>query len=67
MSDPIYPEIEVQLVGQDGNAFLIIGRVREALRSANVGSDEIQKFTDEATAGDYNHVLQTVMRWVEVT
>lgn len=31
---PKYTDIEVQLTGQDGNAFAIIGRVSKALKNA---------------------------------
>ena len=62
----LHPEVMVQLSGEDGNAFFIIGRIRQALRRAGVSPEEVQKFTDEAMASDYNHVLQTAMRWVDV-
>lgn len=62
-----YPEIHVKLVGTDGNAFAIIGKVREALRKAGVSSEERQLFMDEATSGDYDNVLQTCFRWVDAT
>lgn len=61
---PKYPDIEVQLVGQDGNAFNIIGLVRVALRRNNVPTSEIDEFTKEATSGDYDNVLATCMKWV---
>ena len=61
-----YPDVEVQLSGEDGNAFAILGRVRSALRRAGVDKTEIEAFTTEATSGDYNHVLQTCMSWVDV-
>jgi len=64
--DVKYPEIEVQLTGQDGNAFAVIGAVRKALRRAGIGQDEIALFTNEATAGDYDHLLATCMKWVVV-
>jgi hypothetical protein len=60
-----YPDISVSLSGEDGNAFGILGRVTKALRRAGVPKDEIDEFYAEATAGDYDHLLQTVMRWVE--
>ena len=66
MSDVKYPEIEVQLTGQDGNAFMIIGRVARELRRAGVSSEEIKEFQSEATSGDYDHVIQTAMAWVNV-
>jgi hypothetical protein len=62
-----FPEIEVELTGGDGNAMAIIGKVRRALRRAGVDKAEVDKFTDEATSGDYDHVLQTCMQWVDVT
>lgn len=63
---PRYPNIEVQLSGEDGNAFAIMGAVRRALRRADVPNAEIEEFSREAMAGDYDHLLQTCMRWVDV-
>lgn len=64
--EPKYPNITVQLTGQDGNAMMIIGRVSTALRRGKVPPEEVAKFREEATSGDYDNVLQTAMRWVEV-
>ena len=58
--------IEVKLVGEDGNAFAILGRVNQALRRGGCGEDFVKAFMDEATSGDYNHLLATVMEVVEV-
>ena len=62
-----YPDISVKLTGTDGNAFSIIGAVRRALREAGVEQDEIDTFRKEATSGDYDNVLATAMRWVDVS
>jgi len=64
---PKYPEVEVQLTGEDGNAFNLIGIVRRAMRSAGVPAEEIGAFCTEAMSGDYDHLLQTCMQWVEVS
>ena len=64
--EPLYPDIQVVLVGEDGNAFFIIGKVRQTLRQNGVDETEVEAFTEEATSGDYDMVLRTVMRWVEV-
>jgi len=64
---PKYPEITVQLTGEDGNAYNILGTVSRALRQAGVSQAERDAFMQEATAGSYNHLLQVVMQWVEVT
>jgi len=53
------------LVGEDGNAFSILGRARRALLLAGRG-DEWPAFVAEATGGDYNHLLVTAMKWFEV-
>jgi len=58
-------DIKVQLTGEDGNAFYILGLVREALARGG-REDLVKEFTKEATAGDYNHLLATCMEYVEV-
>lgn len=67
MSAPLYPNVEVALSGQDGNTFVIIARIRQAMKRGGVSSDKIDEFSTEAMSGDYGHVLQTAMRWVSVS
>ena len=64
MIDVKYPEVEVDLVGEDGNAYSILGRVQKAMRRAGVPTGEIEAYLQEATAGDYNHLLATTCEWV---
>ena len=66
MQDIKYPGLQVKLVNEDGNAFAILGRVSKALRRAGVSKVERDEFMAEATSGDYNHLLKTVMDWVDV-
>ena len=61
-----YPEIEVQLVGSDGNAFAILGKARKALKRGGVSREEIGQFTEEAMSGDYDNLLRVCMEWVDV-
>ena len=63
---PKYPDIEVQLSGQDGNAFSIIANVTKALRRENVTKEEIDDFCKQAMSGRYNELLQTCFKWVTV-
>jgi hypothetical protein len=63
-AQPRYPDICVQLSGEDGNAFAILGRTTRALRQAELAQAEIDQYYAEATSGDYDHLLQTTMRWV---
>jgi len=64
--DPKYPEIKVKLSNTDGNAFSIMGKVSVALHAAGVPKEERDTFFAEATKGDYDNVLSTAMRWVDV-
>ena len=59
-----HPEIRVDLVGHDGNAFAIMGAVAKAMRRAGIDKAEIDKYYAESTSGDYDHLLQTAMQWV---
>lgn len=58
--------IEVELFGQDGNAFMILGLVQKALKRANVPAEEIKAYMDDAMSGDYNHLLAVTAATVEV-
>jgi len=53
------------LVGEDGNAFNVLAKARQALRLAGRG-DEWAAFVAEATSGNYDHLLATAMKWFEV-
>ena len=61
-----HPEITVQLTGTDGNAFAIMGKVQQALRRGGVPAEEVSEYVKESTSGDYNHLLVTAMKWVDV-
>jgi hypothetical protein len=63
---PKYPDVEVQLTGNDGNAFSIMGAVSAALKSAGVSKEEINEYTSESMSGDYDNLLRTAVAWVTV-
>lgn len=63
---PKYPEITVELVGKDGNAFNILGICRRAMKRAHLPESEIEAFTQEATSSDYNLLLITCTEWFNV-
>ena len=62
-----HPEVDVQLVGNDGNAFAVIGAVVKGLRRAGVDQTEVTQFMEECNQGNYDNLLQTCMRWVNVS
>lgn len=62
-----YPNVTVQLVGEDGNAFGVLAAVRRALVNANVPKDEIKEYMPQAMDGDYDNLLRVTMETVNVT
>lgn len=61
-----YPEIVLELSEIDGNAFSIMGRVTKLMRRAGVSQEECSQYFQEATAGDYDELILTTMRWVSL-
>lgn len=63
-----HPQVQVEMTGEDGNAFAILGRCKKALRKARIDDDGNiwEAFHTEATSGDYDHLLQTVLSWFTV-
>jgi hypothetical protein len=57
------PKLEL---GPDGNAFAILGRATCAMRKAGCSKSHIERMMDEATSGDYDHLLLTVGKYCEV-
>lgn len=66
MMQPRYPEISIKLVGEDGNAFAILGKCRAVMPAHGLSPEEIDAFFAEASSGDYNHLLQVCLRWFDV-
>jgi hypothetical protein len=53
----------LQLTGKDGNAFMILGLARRVALENNMDWEMI---SEEARAGDYDHLLRTMMKYFEV-
>lgn len=62
---PKYPHVHVQLTGEDSNAFSILARVQRAMMKAQVPKADIELFMNQATSGDYDHLILMVMRYVD--
>jgi hypothetical protein len=61
-----FPSVRVEMVGEDGNAFAIIGRVQRAMKRGGCTANEISEFVADATGGDYDNLLAAVLRTVTV-
>lgn len=68
-------DIPVQLTGQDGNAFMVLGLCQRAFRKAYRAAEhdaattqaEWELVKGEMTSGDYDHLLSTAMQYFEVS
>jgi hypothetical protein len=58
-------DVRVKLSEEDGNAFYIIGKVSKALREAG-HAELVAQYQREATAGDYDNLLQVTQQFVVV-
>lgn len=66
MSEIKYPNITVKLIGEDGNAFAIMARVRRALADG-VSYEAAQEYIECATnAGSYDEFLVVTRQTVNV-
>lgn len=66
MSDVKCPGVKVCLSKVNGNAYAIMGVVVKAMWKANVAKEIIDEFNKESTSGDYDHLMQTCFKYVEV-
>ncbi len=67
ISGPIFKNITVRLTGKNGNAFGIIGAVKEEMRKNKVSNQIINNFSRKAMSGDYDNLLRVCMKYVNVT
>jgi len=55
-------KVKLNLVGLDGNAFMLIGAFMRQAQKEKWTSDEVKAVTDECMAGDYDHLLFTLLQ-----
>ena len=54
----------VNLIGTDGNAFSIIGRVKKALLKAGADEEYVKNYQMEALSGNYDHLLVKLLAYM---
>jgi len=58
-------KIKVKLIGENGNAFVIMSKVIKALEKAGK-KEEAKEYVKKATAEDYDNLLRVTMEYVEI-
>ena len=61
MKPATLPPVYCPMEDEDGNAFSILGRWSKAARKAGWPNSEIDRVLTAAKAGDYDHLLQTIL------
>ena len=51
--------ITIEMSEREGNAFAILGRFQNEANRAGWSNDQVKEVMDEATSGDFDHLLQT--------
>ena len=55
---------KLKLTGEDGNSFFILGKARKVALKNGLDWESIKT---QATSGDYNHLLATMMEHFDVS
>lgn len=53
--------VSLELVGLDGNAFVLMGAFSKQAKREGWSKEEIDAVLTECQAGDYDHLLQTLI------
>ena len=53
--------VELELVGLDGNAFVLMGAFSQAAKRQGWTKEEIDKVLTECKSSDYSHLLYTLV------
>lgn len=56
----------VTLVGVNGNTFSIMGYVTDNMRRMKFTKQEQDKYVAEAMSGDYDHLIQVSMKYIDL-
>src|SRR6185503_17376517 len=62
---PDYAPGADSLVGVEANAFFILGHTRKVLQRAGASPEFLAAYQAEATSGDYDHLLQASMAYLD--
>ncbi len=57
--------ISIPSAGKQGNPFALLGECRRAMKEAGWGRLEIERFIEEATSGDFEHLLRVIDQYCE--
>ena len=57
---------EIDLSVIDGNAYAIMGAAQRILKQAGATPEELSEYLKESMSSDYEHLVETVSKWLVV-
>lgn len=54
--------LNLNFQGVDGNAFAVLAHFKKEAKKAGWTDQQIKEVVDEAMSGDYDHLLQTIIK-----
>lgn len=61
------PKVKTTLIGVDGNAYSLMGHFSSKAREQGWNKADINEVTSMAMEGDYNHLIRTLMTYIDDT
>jgi len=61
-----HKKVKLNLVGLDGNAFVLMGKFQQQARREGWTPDEIKVVLDKCMLGDYDHLLRTLIEYCDM-
>jgi hypothetical protein len=58
-------KVKLNLVGLDGNAFILLAQFGRAARKQGWSQEDIKAVIEDATSGNYDHLLCVLMEHTE--
>ena len=59
-------KVALSLIGLDGNAFNLLGQFQRAARRQGWTDAEIRNVFDDATSGDYDHLVSVLIQRTKI-
>lgn len=59
------PKVKTTLIGVDGNAYSLMGHFSSKAREQGWNKADINEVTNMAMEGDYNHLIRTLMTYID--
>ena len=57
---------KLKIIGENSNAFVILGTAKKALQKAKYSKEKIDSYMKEAMSGDYNNLLCVTNNYFDI-